>query len=245
MIVSVCMATYNGAKYLREQVDSILNQKFYENPNVELELIISDDGSTDDTLNILRSYDDARIKIYHHIEHKTKKYNNTFFACTRNFGFALTKATGDYIFLSDQDDRWYPWKIDKSISVLKEHGGGVVGTAFDIGDKTMRKTSTIIYKDQPFFKLKFNHSLYGFSCGFSKDELKYILPVPEVPQHDTFIMLTAKWRNRMYYFDEVCAMHRWTGTHNVSSIANNAPKIIRLLYRMKMWYIVIKRSLLR
>ena len=44
------MATYNGGKYIREQVDSILNQEFKENPNVELELVVSDDGSTDDTI---------------------------------------------------------------------------------------------------------------------------------------------------------------------------------------------------
>lgn len=55
-LVSVCMATYNGGKYIREQVDSILNQEFKENPNVELELVVSDDGSTDDTIQILEAY---------------------------------------------------------------------------------------------------------------------------------------------------------------------------------------------
>ena len=55
MLISICMATYNGAKYLREQVDSILNQEFTENKDVEMELVVSDDGSTDDTLKILES----------------------------------------------------------------------------------------------------------------------------------------------------------------------------------------------
>lgn len=54
------MATYNGAKYIREQVDSILNQEFTENKDVEMELVVSDDGSTDDTLKILESYGDSR-----------------------------------------------------------------------------------------------------------------------------------------------------------------------------------------
>mgnify|MGYP003564385818 FL=1 len=61
MLVSVCMATYNGGKYIREQVDSILNQEFKENPNVELELVVSDDGSTDDTIQILEAYHDPRM----------------------------------------------------------------------------------------------------------------------------------------------------------------------------------------
>ena len=58
---SVCMSTYNGGKYIREQVDSILNQEFKENPNVELELVVSDDGSTDDTIQILEAYHDPRM----------------------------------------------------------------------------------------------------------------------------------------------------------------------------------------
>lgn len=60
-LVSVCMGTYNGGKYIREQVDSILNQEFKENPNVELELVVSDDGSTDDTIQILEAYHDPRM----------------------------------------------------------------------------------------------------------------------------------------------------------------------------------------
>ena len=61
MLISVCMATYNGAKYLREQVDSILQQEFRHNSDVEMELVVSDDESTDDTVRILESYHDPRI----------------------------------------------------------------------------------------------------------------------------------------------------------------------------------------
>lgn len=60
------MATYNGGKFIREQVDSILNQQFVENKDVELELVVSDDGSTDDTIDILKSYQDQRIKVFLH-----------------------------------------------------------------------------------------------------------------------------------------------------------------------------------
>lgn len=64
MLVSICMATYNGGKFIREQVDSILNQQFVENKDVELELVVSDDGSTDNTIDILKSYQDQRIKVF-------------------------------------------------------------------------------------------------------------------------------------------------------------------------------------
>lgn len=68
------MATYNGAKYIKEQMDSILSQRFKENDNVELEIIVSDDGSTDDTISILESYHDSRIKIFHHKNYSKYKY---------------------------------------------------------------------------------------------------------------------------------------------------------------------------
>ncbi len=84
MLVSICMATYNGDKYIREQVDSILNQEFRENPDVELELVVSDDGSTDDTIKILEAYHDARIVIYHHHNTKRYKYLNANRACKHN-----------------------------------------------------------------------------------------------------------------------------------------------------------------
>lgn len=67
------MATYNGGKFIREQVDSILNQQFVENKDVELELVVSDDGSTDNTIDILKSYQDQRIKVFLHSN--KKKYS--------------------------------------------------------------------------------------------------------------------------------------------------------------------------
>lgn len=122
-LVSVCMATYNGGRYIREQVDSILHQEFKENQNVELELVVSDDGSTDDTIEILESYHDVRIKIFQHHNKRKYKYLNATRACKCNFENAMSKAKGDYIFLSDQDDVWYPWKIDKQLTMLRKLGG--------------------------------------------------------------------------------------------------------------------------
>ena len=117
------MATYNGAKYIREQVDSILNQEFRENKDVELELIVSDDGSTDDTLKILESYHDPRIRIFHHRNGKKYKYLNATRACKCYFENAMGKAKGDYIFLTDQDDLWYAWKVDRQLTDLRNMGG--------------------------------------------------------------------------------------------------------------------------
>lgn len=240
--VSVCMATYNGAKYIKEQVDSILNQEFKENPDIELELIVSDDGSDDDTLNKLRGYNDSRIKIFYH--KKIRNCNNALLACTQNFGHAMSKATGDYIFLSDQDDVWYPHKVDKSVSLLKKVGSGVVATSFEVGDGDLSNIyNTYKYKPESRFKLKRDYGLYGFSCAFTKDMLNYFLPMPDVLQHDTFIHFISAFLNRYYILDISYAIHRWSGEHNTSSAGNYQSLIIKIYYRAKLIYYVCWRIL--
>lgn len=89
-MISVCMATYNGTKYIQEQINSILSQ-FGEND----ELVISDDGSKDDTCSIISSYQDSLIKLL---------FNKGKHGFIGNFENALSQCKGDYIFLSDQDD---------------------------------------------------------------------------------------------------------------------------------------------
>ena len=96
-MISVCMAIYNGEKYIKEQIDSILMQLSNED-----ELVISDDSSNDRTLDIIAEYNDRRIKVLHHIP----AIGNSFVKAKANFENALSVAKGDYIFLSDQDDVW-------------------------------------------------------------------------------------------------------------------------------------------
>lgn len=107
--VSVIMGTYNGGKFIREQLDSILSQTYPIK-----EIIIQDDGSTDDTVHICEEY--------------AKKYSNILFSRNeRNLGFNLNfksaalKATGDFVAISDQDDVWFPQKIAKQVEAIGEH----------------------------------------------------------------------------------------------------------------------------
>lgn len=249
MLVSVCMATYNGGKYIREQVDSILNQEFKENPGVELEIVVSDDGSTDDTIKILESYNDARILIYHHHNSKTYKYLKATRACKCNFENAMSKAKGEYIFLSDQDDVWYPWKMDRQLTMLRRHGG-VNSAAFDMGDGNLKKTGTVVYDhDIPFFTIKNKLCLYGFSMAFARDELRYYLPIPSaVTGHDTYIQYSAMWRKKLHFIDEPCAIHRYSGQHNLTGFGKNnllPPLPIKVYFRLVTWVSVIWRSMVR
>ena len=105
-MISVCIATYNGSKYIKEQIDSILPQLDECD-----EIIVSDDSSTDNTLSILKSYHDRRIIIF-----TNQKFNSPIY----NFENALKHAKGDIIFLSDQDDIWEFNKVQVMISFLQK-----------------------------------------------------------------------------------------------------------------------------
>ena len=103
------MCTYNGAEYIREQLDSILAQTLKPD-----EIIIQDDGSTDDTIQILREYTkrDRSISIFQ---------NDVQLGVNNNFYSALDKATGDYIAISDQDDLWDPQKLQKQYEAIRDN----------------------------------------------------------------------------------------------------------------------------
>lgn len=106
--VAVVMSTYNGAKYLKEQVDSILAQE-----NVDVSLFVRDDGSVDGTLDILRSYEQAGLLTL--ISGDNLGVVGSFIA-----GMSCVPSSFEYIALSDQDDVWKPWKLARAIELIGE-----------------------------------------------------------------------------------------------------------------------------
>ena len=101
----------------------------------------------------------------------------------------------------------------------------------------------------PFFSIKDKLGVYGFSLGFTKAELRYILPIPSmVAGHDKYIQYSAMWRGKLHFIDEPCAIHRWTGKHNVSSFGKNnilPPLPIKIYFRLMTYISVIWRSFVR
>ena len=106
-MISVCIATYNGEKYIFEQISSILSQLGKDD-----EVIISDDGSTDDTIKIIESICDNRVRLL---------INNGKHGFVSNFEKALMKSKGDFIFLSDQDDIWKSNKVQVVLKSLNKY----------------------------------------------------------------------------------------------------------------------------
>ena len=167
MKISVCLATYNGEKYIKEQLDSILPQL-----SANDEIIISDDNSTDDTINIIRSLNDERIKIY---VNKTK-------GIVKNFENALNNASGDIIFLSDQDDVWKNDKVKKILSAFSSDNSlTLVFSNAEIIDENGVSKNYRFFKDNKandtsLLKTFFKNQFLGCTIAF-KSELKLkILP---------------------------------------------------------------------
>ena len=108
-MVSVVMATYNGEQYLREQIDSILNQTY-----PVYELIIQDDGSTDNTVAIANEYANRNpvVKVF---------VNERNMGLNQNFKTAAMRATGDFVAISDQDDVWYSDKLERQVVAIGDH----------------------------------------------------------------------------------------------------------------------------
>ena len=124
--IDILMATYNGEKYLVEQIESILNQT-YKN----IRLIISDDESKDNTRKILEEYEkkDNRIKVFY--QEKNLGY-------VKNFEFLLKQVENDIFMLSDQDDVWLPEKVEKSYKTLQEQNADLAFGDLEVVDENLK-----------------------------------------------------------------------------------------------------------
>ena len=105
MIVSIILTVYNREKYLREAIDSILGQSLEE-----FELIIIDDGSTDSSIQIIKSYSDLRIRLLVNEQNRGQSYS-------RNWG--IKESVGEYIAIMDSDDIMYPYRLEKQLNFLE------------------------------------------------------------------------------------------------------------------------------
>ncbi len=211
--ISVCVATYNGEKYIQEQLLSILNQL----PHSYDEIIISDDKSTDNTLLKIRELDDDRIIVF------SSNARNVIY----NFENALNKVTGKYIFLADQDDIWAENKIEKMVSVLDENLLAF-SNLIPFTDKDAINPKNTIYKkgqDQSgIIKNILKNRYTGAVMAFNKELLELALPFPKnIPMHDVWLGLIAEFYGNVQYIDEPLIYYRRHG-NNLSETGEKSSK---------------------
>lgn len=236
--ISVCMATYNGSRFILFQIESILSQlREYD------ELIISDDGSTDGTLALINELNDKRIKVFSHHKKPTPLQiaQNNFFV-TNNFENALNHATGEYIFLSDQDDIWMPNKVEKTMQVLNKIHSALTMSTIDVIDSD----GNVFQRNPNIKKMSFWEGLkkakyLGCTMAFDRSFLNEILPFPKYAvSHDAWIGLLANYQNRIYTIDERLIQYRRHGSNVTAKISN--PLWFKILYRAYYLFAVIKRT---
>lgn len=207
--VTVLMSTYNGQKYLREQIDSILKQE-----NVDVSILIRDDGSKDRSFDILSEY--------------AEKYPNIEIIQGKNLGFAESfmnlvykaneySSDTEYFAFSDQDDIWLPDKLDSAIRRLESIATSKMRLYFS-------NTLAVDENLNPLFKTHSESTLrldktasliryfiLGCTMVFDKNVVHFIAnhkPVKQVLMHDLWIHQTCAFFGKIIYDDEPHILYR-------------------------------------
>lgn len=199
---SIVMATYNGERFLKEQIDSILF-----NLGESDELVISDDGSQDETIEIIEQFQqkDDRIKLLPSGTHK---------GVVRNFENAIKNARGKYIFLADQDDIWVEGKVEKVVTIF-ENNPDITCVLHDLiiidenGQTIAPSFSRLRNVHLGFMRNICKNSYIGNAMAFRRTLLKYVLPIPsQVPMHDQWIGLLSEYYGRTYLDPDPLGLYR-------------------------------------
>lgn len=199
-LISIALCTYNGANFLPQQLDSILNQTYKH-----IELVVVDDGSSDGTKEILKQY----AAKYEHIKLYSNKKNIGFNA---NFQKAISYCSGDFIAISDQDDIWLEnklellyqnignnWLIFSNSSFINEEekiiSGQILNENFSLKDKT--------YKS-----LLFSNFVTGHTSLFSKEFTPFLFPISNEGFYDWWMGFVAIYHKKITYLGQKLTLHR-------------------------------------
>ena len=185
-LVSIALCTYNGSRFLAQQLDSLLSQT-----HPHLEIVVVDDASTDDTVAILERYArlDRRIDI---------SINAVNVGFAQNFDRALTRCRGVFIAPCDQDDIWLPEKISALVAAIDEHPGAALAycdsTLVDEqGTPTGQRMSDIVpmpSTDDPV-AFAFGNCVSGHAMLFRRELMRSVRPVPAEFFYDWWIAAVA------------------------------------------------------
>jgi glycosyltransferase involved in cell wall biosynthesis len=220
--VSVCMGVYNGEKYIAEQVASILPQL-----GADDEIIVSDDLSVDGTLQRIEAFQDSRIKIVKN-PHPA--------GLILNFENALKHASGDVIFLADQDDIWLPSKVDTMKRLLKSYD--LVVSDCDVIDAD----GNVLYDS--FFRLKrvkkgvlqniIKNYYVGCCMAFRREILNVALPFPKnIYMHDVWIAVLAELVGETHFCEQRLMRHRRHDS-NASTTASKSPNSLMTKIKLRL-----------
>ena len=235
--ISVAMATYNGEKYIKEQMDSIL-----KNLSGTDEIVVSDDGSKDATRDIIKSYEGCGIQI--------RLLDGPGRGIKQNIATAIGACCGQYIFLADQDDVWTEDKVERVMKYLGKNGCRLVCHDAQVTDDSLNKiwmSSFFAYRgSRPgFLSNLFKNSYMGCCMAFDAGLRAVILPIPdEIEMHDQWIgMLNDIKGGKSTFIGDKLLLYR-RHEANVSDFSHGTiPEMIKK--RIVLLCAVFRRILLR
>ena len=212
------MATYNGEKYLQEQIDSILEQSYGN-----FRLLISDDMSQDGTREILNKYVEKDKRVVVFLQEKN-------LGVMQNFEFLMKQVESEYFMFSDQDDVWQKDKIQKSVNQLEQTDCDLVYSDLEVVSQDLELVCKSYWKLKGFEKKikKYNNfeSLYlnnfvtGSTMLVKAKFLKKILPLPHKSKyilHDYWTALVVSKFGKMSFVDEPLVKYRQHGKNQIGS----------------------------
>lgn len=223
--ILILMATYNGEKYIKEQIESLLNQS-----NKNWDLLISDDNSNDNTIKIIENYCKRyeNIKLLQHIPEN---------GALGNFSYLIKEAKKlnyDYFMLCDQDDFWLKDKIDKTLNFMKikeKNKPILVFTDKEYVDNKLKKLGYSLGKYNKFDLVILLHqnTIYGCTMMINKKLLEKLddkIP-KQFMNHDHYIAIVAKLLGEIYYLDYKSILYRQHGKNVSGNIKKSIFQKIR------------------
>lgn len=224
--VSICMATYNGASYLRPQLDSILAQMRDGD-----ELIVLDDASKDETVAFVLGYADARIRVHR---------NEVNLGHVQTFSKVLGLAQRPYLIMADQDDIWAEGRLEQMRKALAQPGTWLVSGNSKFIDADGREISPIHSDLDPadsmrhcvnILRIFTGKAFYdGCAMAFRKELAPLVLPIPTyVESHDIWIAMAANLVRANLHLGAVTLYRR---VHGANASVVNRPLVQKLWSRV-------------
>ncbi|MDZ7835045.1 MAG: glycosyltransferase family 2 protein [Alkalibacterium sp.] len=226
-LISIVMPTYNAAQFIRETIDSILNQS-YQN----WELILVDDHSTDDTISVIKAYEDERIFLIRLPENKGA-------AVARNT--ALEEVSGDYIAFLDSDDLWHKDKLQKQLAFMQKNNYLFTSTHYAEITETGEKTGTVIKAhDKLDYEGVLKYCPGNSTVMYNARELRVFF-IPDIKRRNDFVMWlqVVKKAKYVYGLPEVLTYYRV----REGSLSKDKKKLIK--YQWKVYRDIEKLPLMK
>lgn len=228
--ISIAIATYNGGRYLREQLESL-----YTQTRIPDEVVVVDDHSCDNTQEILEEYRISKGLRYY--------INDTNLGVNKNFEKSIRLCTGDYIAICDQDDVWLPEKIEKSLDKIKEiegKGPACISSQCNGVDKDLnvvpRRTRLSCDTKGVKATLLQDGVSQGCSLMINRKLVDFLKPFPEKWfMYDAYIAYTAACIGEKYNIAEPLMNYRHHANNVVGKHIEKKPFIPRVLNHLRMW----------